>query len=353
MTTPSSDKLAHGWLWMSPAADLALRDSALMTSSVGARRLDRLCTANGVLTLDDLVQAQSGVALRHQLYAVGLTEGRLRAQVRGGRWQRLTADVFVMHNGPLTEVQQWWAATLAVGPLAGRTSLAAWGLTGWPSEQIEVLVPKGDRRILPSGVPIRVHESRRVTTEDLHPVRRPARLTVERSAIDAAAWTKTPRGACGLLAAVVQQRLTVAPKLAEALTAAGSVRHVRLLRTVLSDIGGGAQAMSEVDLAGVCRRYGLVLERQLVRLDGEGKRRYVDAKVSAPGGRSVLVEVDGALHLVATTYWADMSRGNELVISQERVLRFPSIALKLDEATVGNQLRRACGLDPVELPAAA
>jgi hypothetical protein len=118
------------------------------------------------------------------------------------------------------------------------------------------------------------------------------------------------------------------------------------MRTVLHDIGGGAQALTEVDLGRLCARFGLTLEeRQVVRVDGAGRRRYIDARVRAPGGRSVLVEVDGALHLLASTYWDDMQRLNEIVISGERVLRFPSSALYLDELTVGNQLRRACGLD--------
>jgi hypothetical protein len=253
----------------------------------------------------------------------------------------------------LTQEQQWWVATLAVGPLAGRTALLAWGLKGWPSKEVEVVVPRGERPPLPLGVLIKVHESRRLTPAALLPERAPARTNVERSAIDAAAWTRDARAACGLLAAVVQQRMSVAPKLRTALAEAGHVRHVKLLRSVLYDIEGGAEALSEVDLAGICRRYGLVLERQVVRLDRKGRRRYVDAKVSAPRGRSVLVEVDGALHLVVSSYWADMERGNELVISSGRVLRFPSVALRTDERTVGNQLRRACGLDEMPLPAVA
>lgn len=302
--------------------------------------------------LTALATEQHGVLTRVQLLSY-LTAGAFEAQVASGRWARLSSTVYVLHNGPLTEQQQCWAATLAVGPLAGRTALRAWGLKGWPTDHVEVVVPRGARPELPSGVPIVVHESRRLTDAALLPWRSPARTNVERSAIDAAAWTRDVRGACGLLAAVVQQRLSIAPKLRVALQEAGGIRHVRMLRAVLLDIEGGAQALSEVDLGRICRRYGLVLERQVVRLDRQGRRRYVDARVSAPGGRSVLVEIDGALHLVVASYWADMARGNELVISGGRVLRFPSIALRTDEHAVGNQLRRACGLSEVERPQAA
>lgn len=301
-----------------------------------------------------LADGQDNVVCRAQLLAAGLSAGQIDAHCDARRWRKLTEDVLVLHNGPLTEAQQWWAATLAVGPLAGRTALQVHGLKGWAAKQVEVVVMRGERPSLPKGVRVKVHETRRPFHLDTHPITSPPCLRVERAAVDAAAWTTSPRAACGLLVAVVQQRLSVPDKLRVALTRAGRVRHTRLLRAVLNDIEGGAQAMTEVDLAGVCRRYGLLPpERQVVRVDSRGKRRYVDARVSAPNGRSVLVEIDGALHLLVRTYWDDMARGNELVISGERVLRFPSIALLLDERAVGNQLRRACGLPELNLSQAA
>jgi hypothetical protein len=300
-----------------------------------------------------LAEEQDQVMERGQLLAGGLTRSHLLAQVAGGRWRQLTETVYVLHKGPLTERQQWWAAALAIGPLAGRTALRAAGVRGWPSQQVEVIVARGATPSRPLGLDVKVHESRRLTADDVVVRASPPRLRLERSAVDAAAWTRDARAACGLLASVVQQRLTTATRLQLALDQAGAVRHVKLMRAVLIDIEGGAHAMTEVDFGRLCRRYGLVLVRQVVRRDGAGRKRYVDAEVSAPGGRSVFVEVDGAMHLVPMTYWADMSRGNELVIARAHVLRFPSIALRIEEATVGNQLRRACGLDPLSLPRAA
>lgn len=276
---------------------------------------------------------------------MGHTAGHLAAQVSARRWRLLTPTVYVLHNGPLTEEQQWWAAVLAVGPLAGRTALAATGIKGWSSDHVEVLVARGERPVLPDGAAVKVHESRRFSAADVRDLL-PPRTSVERSAIDAAAWTKDRRAACGLLAAVVQQRRTTAPRLLAALKEAGQVRHATLLRSVLHDIAGGAQALSEVDLGRIARKAGLELVgRQVVRTDGHGRRRYVDAEVRSPEtGRSVLVEVDGALHLVAASYWEDMRRGNELVIAKAPVLRFPTVALHLEEDAVVDQLRRACGL---------
>lgn len=75
------------------------------------------------------------------------------------------------------------------------------------------------------------------------------------------------------------------------------------------DIEGGAQAMSEIDFVHFCKRNDLPKPRlQVVRRDSNGRRRYLDATLETPG-HVVRVEIDGALHLVATTYWADMARG--------------------------------------------
>jgi hypothetical protein len=51
--------------------------------------------------------------------------------------------------------------------------------------------------------------------------------------------------------------------------------------------------------------------------------------------------VDGAVHLLETTYWDDMSRANELLIAGQPLLRFPTVALRLDEARAAGQIRRA------------
>jgi hypothetical protein len=145
-----------------------------------------------------------------------------------------------------------------------------------------------------------------------------------------------------LVIAAVQQRLTLLRRLCEELEQVGQVRHLTLLHRVLVDIEGGAQALSEVDFADVCRRSGLPEPvRQVIRTDGEGRRRYVDVELRSKRGKSWLVEIDGAAHLVASTYWRDMARANGIVIGGDSMLRFPTVALYLDEKSVVSQLRAA------------
>lgn len=291
---------------------------------------------------------QDGVVRRDQIRRAGITLAQLDAQLAARRWRALGPVVVVLHNGPLTYRQRLWAAVLNAGSVAAlcaRTAAAEAGLTGWESDCIEVVVPRGTTLTPLPGVAVKVHESRRFGADDIHPARRPPQTTAERSVIDAAVWTRRPRSACGLVAAAVQQRITTPDRLLAELDLAGKVRHRRLLRTALVDIGGGAQALSEIDFGRLCRRYGLPEpERQVVRIEPNGRRRYLDVLLRGPDGRTLVVEVDGAVHLLPERYWDDMSRDNELVIAGERRLRVPTIAIHLEPERVADQVRRALGL---------
>jgi hypothetical protein len=122
----------------------------------------------------------------------------------------------------------------------------------------------------------------------------------------------------------------------------GRVRHRRLLRRVLADVEGGAQALSEVDFGHLCRRFGLPAPvRQALSVDDVGRRRYVDVEMRTRRGRKLVVEIDGAVHLIVGNYWSDMARANELVIAGQSILRFPTVALYLNEALVADHVRRA------------
>jgi hypothetical protein len=75
--------------------------------------------------------------------------------------------------------------------------------------------------------------------------------------------------------------------------------------------------------------------------DAAGGRRYLDAVVESPTGAQIACEVDGAVHLMDSAYWDDMSRANELLIAGQPLLRFPAVALRLDEPRAADQIRRA------------
>ena len=266
-------------------------------------------------------------------------------QLSWQRWQRIGRTVLIAHNGPMTPTQKECAAVLGAGRraiLCGRSAASRFGLAGWDDGLIHVLVERGTT---PPDLPLptAVHESRRyLPSVDPHPARVPPMTRLERSIVDASAWTWHPRSACGLIIAAVQQRLTRPVLLRNELERVGQVRHRTLLRTVLSDVEGGAEALSEVDFGRLCRRHRLPTPvRQQVRLDPHGRRRYLDVEMRTRSGKQLGIEIDGAAHLIVGTYWTDMARANELIISGQSLLRFPTVALYCDEYTVVDQLRRA------------
>jgi hypothetical protein len=297
---------------------------------------------------DILVERQSRVVRREQLLDVGVSPATIKAELNARRWQAIGPVVIVLHNGPLTETQQQWAVVLSangIAALASRTAAAAAGLEGWPSDCIEVVVERGDKIPRLPGVDFYVHESRRFTADDIHSTRLPPQTPIARSIIDAAAWSRPPRTAAGILCASIQQRLTTVTDLSTELDKAGKIRHGPLIRASLLDIDGGAEALSEIDFKRLCRRYRLPITcRQEVRYDRRGRKRYIDATLTGPDGRQVRVEVDGAVHLLVRRYWNDMYRGNELVIADAATLRFPSYAVRMEPEVVVDQLRRALGL---------
>jgi hypothetical protein len=143
----------------------------------------------------------------------------------------------------------------------------------------------------------------------------------------------------------VQQRLVTAAELQLTLAGAVRVRHRRLMRAAVEDIAMGAQALSEIDFARLCRRHKLPQPvRQAVRVDSSGRRRYLDVEFRRRDGRSVVVEIDGAVHLAAQRWFADQLRQNEIALSGALVLRYPSVVVRTEPWLVIAQLRQALGL---------
>jgi hypothetical protein len=275
----------------------------------------------------------------------GTSPDRIRAQLEAGRWRRWGYAI-ALHNGPLTREQRWFVARVHGGPralLTAFTALEAFGLSGWQRDRVDLLTPAGARRNLGSPVPFQVH---RVRTWDS--VRRHRRAPVHRcadAALVAAASFASARPACGLLAAVVQQRLVGPAHLRESLERAPRLRHRALLQSALDDIAQGSQALSEIDFIRLCRRAGLPPpQRQTIRRERGGRRRHLDATWRRRDGRLLVVEVDGALHLEQRRWWDDQHRQNEIVLSDAIVLRFPSAVVRTQPEVVAGQIRRARGL---------
>lgn len=283
------------------------------------------------------------VVLAAELRAIGWTRHQITAQVAGQRWQRAGRSL-VLHNAELTAVEGHRVALLNAGRRAAFTAFTALellGLTGWSRSATHVVLPAGAHVSRVPGHPLVAHY--RADWESIE-LRRPGVHAPAPAALVAAASMRSSRAACAILAAAVQQRLVTAAHLATALRGAGRIRHRAVLTAAVRDIGQGSEALSEIDFVALCRRHRLPEpERQVIRRDSRGRRRYLDAEFRRRrDGRRVVVEIDGAVHLDVERWWSDQSRQNEITLDGDTlVLRFPSVALYTDELGVVQQLRRA------------
>jgi very-short-patch-repair endonuclease len=291
--------------------------------------------------LAELCERQAGVlTLATAFRCIG--EPAVRWRLASGRWQRACRGVLVTQSGPLTESQRLWVSVLAAGDgavLAGLTAARLDGLAGFDDRRIYLLVPMS-RRVRKQLPGVVVHRSLTLGPGDVHPARLPPRTRIGRSIVDAAAWAATDRAARALLAAGVQQRLVRAADLVAVVDRCSRVRRRALMRATLADVGGGAEALSELDFCDLVRRFGLPEpDRQFERTDSQG-RRWLDAVWEQA---RLVAEVDGRWHMDARAWWADMRRGNELTIDGYRVLRFPAFAVRDHPEEVAAQIVRALG----------
>lgn len=289
-----------------------------------AEQLDTQC---GVLT--------TGIAIRW------LGRAAVRWRLESGRWQRPCRGVLVTRPGPLAGDQLLWVPVLACGAgaaLAGLTAARLGGLAGFDERRVHVVIPAA-RRVSVSVPGALLHRSVTLEPADIHPARQPPRTRLARSLLDAAAWAMTEDRARALLAAGVQQGLVLVDELHAALARQPRIRRHALISSTLSDVAGGAQALSELDFCRLTRRYGLPEpERQAVRLDAAGRRRWLDAYWEQA---RLVVEVDGMWHMEALAWWADMHRDNELTVKGYRVLRFPAFAVRDHPDAVARQIAAA------------
>jgi hypothetical protein len=225
----------------------------------------------------ELATRQDGVASFPQLYALGLTRAQIRAELRAERWRRHGSQAVAVHNGELTTLGSFWAATLNVGAdaaLDGASAPIAVGLTGFEETSIHVSVSKGTRYRRARGV--RIHETRRRRPGDVESGG-PPQVRTAVAAIRAALWARTNREAALILAMTVQQRLCSIADLAMAFAAIRRHRRRTFVRDVLTDVAGGAESMGELDFAAECRRRGIPQPSRQVRRRLRSGAAFLDA----------------------------------------------------------------------------
>lgn len=284
----------------------------------------------------DLANRQAGVATRAELCASGLSPHRIGCQVAGRRWTAVTSQVILLHNHTPTRLQWMWIAIKDADPvaaLASHSALERAGFKGFAEEAlpIHLVVPRGAKT---SNLPnVTVHESRRFLPEHIRSYSSTPCTEVNRSAVDAGAWQPWPRFAVAIMAAVVQQRVCTVPSLHQALDEVGKVRHRKIMRLALHDVGGGAEALSEIDIARMCRRFGLMApRRQRVRRDRSGRKRFLDCEWDLPDGTVLVLEVDGAHHMEVAHWDDDIKRQRKVVARHRHLLRATAMQARFEQA---------------------
>ncbi len=273
----------------------------------------------------DLSEQQQGLVARRQLRALGVNRDQVAANVRAGRWAERSSVVVSTFTGELTREQHAWLGVLHAGPPAlvgGYRALELHGLRSWHRDDTTVLVDEeAHLEPLPG---IDWFRTRRPL--ELWRARSPMPLArVEPAALLCAAYEPSWRTAQGLLAAVVQQRLTTAADLRRQLARMTPLRRAPRFRVLLNEIEGGAGSLAEVDVTRMCRDFGLPLPtRQRQRRDRGGRVRYTDCEWDLPDGTVLVLEVDGAFHMEVEHWEDDIQRQRRLTTPGRLVVRCTS-----------------------------
>jgi hypothetical protein len=158
--------------------------------------------------------------------------------------------------------------------------------------------------------------------------------------VDAAAWMRTDRGTQAVLAAGVQQRLVRPADLLAVVAGNPRLRRRPILLSTLSDIMGGAEALSEIDFTRlVIRAFDLPEPtRQSMRYDPRNRRRWLDAVWEEA---RIIVEIDGIHHMDVAQWWDDMDRENGIKLGGYLVLRFTAFVVRYRPGYVAAQIRDA------------
>ena len=288
-----------------------------------------------------IAQQQAGLVTRSQLSASGIDHWAVAHRIRTERWQQIASNVIATTTGELSVHQQRWAGVLHGGEhalLSGISAAEEAGLQRWSRPEHEVLIPYSAP--VPSPMKGIVYRRSRRDTRAMRDRRSELpRCQLEPAVLLFAAGDRSERVAAGLLAAVVQQQLTSPDSLLEWLERLRPLRRSKGMRTVLTEIAGGAQSLGEMDVRRMCRRHRLALpRRQVRRRDSSGRTRFTDCEWRLPDGRTVILEVDGSFHMDVDHWEDDLARQRGLSATDRIIVRCSTRELRDSAESVARDL---------------
>lgn len=289
-----------------------------------------------------LLRRQDGLVTRDQLLAAGVPDGHVRAQLRAGRWRRLTAGLYATFTGELGPEARLLAACLHVGCGAQVTGAAAlrWhGLRYVPEvTEIAVLAPATCRRRSVPGL-LRI-----ITTA--HPDRRSHRLggvtvvSVARAVGDEARQMRTLRAVRALVAESVQRGMTTVPQLV-AEVEDGRQNGSAHLRRAVAEVAAGTRSAPEAELRELLSRstcLPVIRWNPRLRLPG-GTTLTPDGWISESW---IALEVDSREYHLSPEGWErTMFRHNALSVAGVLTLHVSPARLRDDPQGVLELVERA------------
>lgn len=291
---------------------------------------------------ETLAERQHGVVARRQLRELGVTRHNIRRNLDARRWVERTSTVVSTTTGPPTWSQRVWTSVLHAGGgslVGGLTALEWSGLRTWHREEITILVD--DEAHLEPVQGTRFFRTRRPLALLSDPRGDLPLCRVDPATLLAAGYQLRGTAGQGLLAAVVQQRLTTPQSLRAELVAMKPVRGAKRLRAALDEMAGGADSLAEIRIARLCRRAGLpVPRRQTRRTDAGGRTRFTDCEWDLPDGRTLVLEIDGAFHMDADHWEHDLARHRRLTAKGRLIIRCTARELRENPESVLLDLKR-------------
>ncbi|MGH3351019.1 MAG: hypothetical protein ACRDPS_10170 [Nocardioides sp.] len=286
---------------------------------------------------------QGGVVTRAQLRDLGVSRWFVRNQVVAERWVARSPTAISTFTGVMTREQRMWLGVLQGGPRAlvgGMTAMEVHGLANWHRDTITVLVPYGDDIQEPiDGIDF--VRTRKAIDSFGSPSSELPLMRVEPAALLWAARERSDRTSQGILAAVVQQRLTTPEALTSWLRSLKPLRKAPLFRQALADMSDGAQSLSEMEFKRLCRRFGIAEPaQQTKRRDGEGKLRFTDCEWRLPDGRLLVLEIDGGFHMEVEHWEDDLARQRALSAPDRVIIRCTTREIRDDPERLVRDLRR-------------
>ncbi len=286
---------------------------------------------------------QAGLLTRAQLRTLGFERWNVNHRIATERWAELSPVVIGTTTGVLTREQTMWLGVLHAGGDAIVGDLTAGevhGLRNWHRDEVTVWIRRG----LDVGDEplrgIRFVETRRPLRAMRAPDQQLPVAKVEPAILRFAAYQRSHRTAEGVLAAVVQQRLTTPDALLDWIDRMQPLRWAKRFKGVLGEIAGGAQSVSEMDVRRMCRTFGLAApRRQTKRRDAAGRLRFTDCEWRLPDGRTLVLEVDGGFHMEVEHWEDDLARQRALTTPDRVVVRCTARELRDEPGTVARDLR--------------